>query len=239
MKDDIGDRMKKNYENRSKTQLLRRMPVIVRLDGKGFSKFCKSFEKPFDNNLHLAFNETILFLCSEISGVAFAEHHSDEISLLLIDYQKLNTEAYFDYDIQKICSTISGMATANFCKCLFQVRPDLMKNTWPSFDCRCFNIPKEEVENYFWWRNKDSVRNSIQMFGQNKFSHKELINKNCNQIQEMLFQIHGLNWNDIKQEQKTGFYFIKNNGWETIPGAKNREELSEIFKEKVPLYVLE
>ena len=54
------------------------------------------------------------------------------------------------------------------------------------FDSRVFNIPREEVTNYFYWRQLDASRNSIQMVGQANFSHKELQYKSCNDIQDML-----------------------------------------------------
>ena len=68
MKDDLGDRIKANYEDRAKTKLLRRMPVIIRLDGKAFHTFCKRFSKPFDVALHNAFILTTKVLCKEVSG---------------------------------------------------------------------------------------------------------------------------------------------------------------------------
>lgn len=212
MKDDLGDRMKLFFEDRSKTRLIRRMPVICRLDGKCFSKFCKRFEKPHDMRFHDIMNATTLHLCKEVSGTVFAEHHSDEISLLLIDYQTLTTEAYFNYEVQKVVSVVSGLATAEFCRrlcCAAELGCD-NDHPWPSFDCRVFNLPKEEVENYFWWRMKDATRNSISMLAQSKFSHKQLQNVNSKQMQEMLFQHCGINWNDLPEEQKNGWCFVKN-----------------------------
>jgi tRNA(His) 5'-end guanylyltransferase len=251
-KDQIGTRMKLFYENRGKAYLTRRTPVICRIDGKGFSGFCKRFEKPFDPLLHQTFNETVKHLCREVSGVIFAEHHSDEISLLLCDYQSLQTEAYFDYEVQKMVSVIAGLTTAEFCRLLCRVdelgTPENHLEHWPSFDCRCFNIPKEEVENYMWWRINDSVRGSINMLAQSKFSHKELQNKSCSQMQEMLFQTHGINWNDLPQVQKSGYCFVKTqtplpiteglkigeivmrNVWSAIPSPATRTELTKLFQ---------
>lgn len=77
------------------------------------------------------------------------------------------------------------------------------------FDCRAFNIPKEEVTNNFYWRQLDCSRNSIQMVGQANFSHKELQNKSCSQIQDMLMLQKGINWNDLPTYQKRGSCCIK------------------------------
>lgn len=78
------------------------------------------------------------------------------------------------------------------------------------FDCRCFNIPKEEVTNCIYWRQLDATRNSIQMIGQANFSHKELQNKSCNDIQDMLMTQKGINWNDLKTSYKRGSCCVRN-----------------------------
>jgi tRNA(His) guanylyltransferase len=98
---------------------------------------------------------------------------------------------------------ITGAATEEYGKAL-----NLHEN-WPMFDYRCFNLPRHEIENYFYWRQKDALRNSINMLAQSKFSHKELNGVSCNQKQEMLFQKFGINWNDLDQEQKTGCMCLK------------------------------
>jgi len=227
MKDTFGDRMKSNYEKRAQVSLLCRTPVIIRVDGKSFSKFCKRFERPYDEKLHAMLNDVMLYLCKNIQGAKFAERHSDEISILVTDYDNLNTDAYFDYEIQKICSIVASMATSEFCRLLANRQNEAdglsksweeiytKKNViswnepWPIFDARCFNVPEAEIENYFWWRQRDAIRNSIGMLARSKFSHKQLVGKNTDQMQEMLFSEHGINWNDIPQGQKSGFVASK------------------------------
>ena len=66
------------------------------------------------------------------------------------------------------------------------------------FDSRIFSLPREEVCNYIYWRQLDATRNSIQMVGQSQFSHRELQNKSCYDIQEMLFSQKGINWNTLR-----------------------------------------
>jgi tRNA(His) guanylyltransferase len=209
MKDDLGDRIKNNLENRMRHYLLRRMPVIIRLDGKAFSRWTKRFKKPYDPLLHAIFNDATKTLCQEVSGTILAEHHSDEVSLLLVDYQQLTTEAYFDYNQSKVESVVAGLFTAEFCRLCVRSGVIDSDERWPSFDCWSFNIPESEVANYLWWRNRDAVRNSISMWAQSKFSHKELHGINTSQMQEMLFQKHGINWNDLEQYKKSGWLFTK------------------------------
>ena len=115
-KDSLGDRMKENYENRAKTYLVRRMPVIIRLDGKAFHTFTRGFDKPYDEVFHKTMNETLRFLCENIQGCKFGYTQSDEITLLLTDYDTLTTDAWFDNAVQKMCSVSASMATMAFNK---------------------------------------------------------------------------------------------------------------------------
>ena len=216
--DDLGKRMKENYEMRARTSLVRRMPVAIRIDGKAFHTFTKHLNKPFDDILMTAMEDTMKKLCQNIQGCVFGYTQSDEITLILCDYQTLTTDAWFDYEVQKMTSISASMATlyfnTSFCK---QVDEwvEAYCETWNTtdkddtylktlndccqtgamFDARVFNIPKEEVTNLIYWRQLDATRNSIQSVGQYYFSHNRLHGKSCNQIQEMLWQEHGINWN--------------------------------------------
>ena len=223
--DELGKRMKEFYEAVPKTRLVRRTPVAIRIDGKAFHTFTRGFEKPFDEVLGRAMRETMKYLCENIQGCVLGYTQSDEITLILIDYKKLTSSAWFDYEVQKMCSIAASMATMAFNKFFYenayQVRPDNVRlpdheeaaykstlykaaEKGAMFDARCFNIPKEEVANLIYWRQLDATRNSIQMVGQANFSHKELQNKSCNMIQDMLFQEKDINWNDFPTHLKRG-----------------------------------
>lgn len=234
-KDSLSDRMKNYYENRAKTYLTRRMPVIIRLDGKAFHTFTKGFKKPYDEVFHNAMNATMKYLCENVQGCKFGYTQSDEITLLLTDYDTLTTDAWFDYNVQKMCSVSASMATLMFNRFFklemdrFQdANYDYLEDKWRDeesdklalgyakaynmgamFDSRCFNIPKEEVTNCFIWRQQDATRNAIQMLGQCNFSHKELQGKSCNDIQDMLMLQKGINFNDMPTEFKRGVCWIK------------------------------
>lgn len=114
VRDDLGTRMKEYYEQVPKYRLFRRTPVAIRIDGKAFHTFTRGFKKPFDEVLGNSMVATMEYLCKNIQGCVFGYTQSDEISLLLIDYQKLNSSAWFDYEIQKICSIAASMATMAF-----------------------------------------------------------------------------------------------------------------------------
>jgi tRNA(His) 5'-end guanylyltransferase len=234
MKDEIGDRMKKFYEDRTRITLPRRTYTIIRIDGKAFHTYTKGLKRPFDDGLINDMDETACYLCKNIQGAKFAFVQSDEISILLTDFDKIGTDAWFDGNIQKMVSVASSMATAKFNelrrrRSFDNMKTELLKRTvddfhksnaisWmeeifdvklAEFDARVFTIPCDyEVENYFIWRQKDAVRNSISSVAQSLYSHKELENKSSDQKQEMIFQ-KGINWNDYAPMYKRGRFIFK------------------------------
>ena len=111
IKDDLGMRMKTFYEQVPKTKLVRRMPVAIRIEGNCFHTFCRGLAKPFSYTLINTMQETMKYLCENIQGCVFGYTQSDEISLILIDYKKLNSSAWFDYEVQKMCSVSASMTT--------------------------------------------------------------------------------------------------------------------------------
>ena len=234
--DNLGIRMKTFYEQVPKYRLMRRTPVAIRIDGKAFHTFTRGFQKPFDEVLVKSMQETMKYLCENIQGCVLGYTQSDEITLILVDYKRLNSDAWFDYEVQKMCSISASMATMAFNRAFekevrrwgnemgYPNKPVTERdietaNRWfkyhdcidkgAMFDARCFNIPKEEVTNLIYWRQLDATRNSIQMVGQANFSHNELQNKSCNMIQDMLLQKKNINWNDCPTHLKRGSCCIK------------------------------
>ena len=235
----LGNRIKEYYENPYRFYLPRRSPMIIRLDMRAGHSFTKGFQRPFDDIFIKSIQETAKYLCENIENVKCSYQQSDEISLLLTDYDNVETQAWFNKNLQKMCSIAASMATLAFNRVFSKVfykwgnenLPDwdvggtnkpvdekLIKlcNIYESasekgamFDARCFSIPKEEVCNYFQWRQMDCTRNSIQMVGQANFSHKELQNKKNEDIQEMLFSQKGINWNDFSTVKKRGSCCVK------------------------------
>lgn len=254
---DLAKRMK-GYESVSKTRLVSRMPVIIRIDGKAFHTFTRGFKKPFDEVLIKSIQDTMKYLCENIQGCVLGYHQSDEITLVLVDYKKLNSSSWFDNEVQKICSIAASMATMAFNKffksnvekmiseyncslvpqCMeIQMKRDEYHRTLlkavskgAMFDARCFNIPKEEVTNNIYWRQLDATRNSIQMVGQANFSQKELNGKSCNKIQDILFTQKGINWNNFPTYQKRGSCCVRNKIVISVNGVMGTAQLRDTSK---------
>lgn len=222
MKDQLGDRMKSSYENRTRFLLPRRTYTIIRIDGKAFHTYTKGLKRPFDADLIADMDATAAYLCKNIMGAKFAYVQSDEISILLTDFEDIGTQAWFDNNMQKMVSVAASMATSEFnrlrlireCGNLFIDESSisheaidinkLKKFRFAEFDARIFQIPQKiEVSNYFIWRQQDATRNSISSVAQSLYSHKELNGVSSTEKQELIFQ-KGINWNDYSYREKRG-----------------------------------
>ena len=185
LRDELGIRMKNFYESVPKTKLLRRTPVAIRIDGKAFHSFTRGMKKPFDFILIESMQKTMQYLCENIQGCVLGYTQSDEITLLLIDYKRLNSDAWFDYEVQKMCSIAASMTTMAFNRYFAEAAAAAMED----------GVYAEAL---------DAARNSVQMVGQANFSHKQLQGKSCEQIQDMLMQEKMFNWNELETCLKRG-----------------------------------
>ena len=223
----LGERMKE-YEFQARTRLLRRTPVIIRLDGKAFHTFTRGFDKPFDESLMKIMQKTTLDLCSSIQGCVFGYTQSDEITLVLVDYKELETCAWFDNQVQKMTSVAASMCTNYFNRALadeiewlkaqreFGAKINLLQDKMfkATFDARVFNLPQHEVCNNIIWRQQDAVRNSIQSLAQSLYPHKELQGLKCNDLQDKMFTEKGINWNELSAPKKRGTAVLKDENGE-------------------------
>ena len=217
MKEPLGDRMKTFYENRTRILLPRKTYTLLRIDGKAFHTYTRGMKKPFDLGLMEDMNDTAAYLCKNIQGAKFAYVQSDEISILVTDFDDIMTDMWFDGNLQKMASVSASLATARFNQLRMNRScwdgldvdgyldgDDINNFKLATFDSRVFQIPQSvEVENYFIWRQQDAVRNSIASVAQSLYSHRELNGKTSNEQQEMIFQ-KGINWNDYTSREKRG-----------------------------------
>lgn len=263
--DSLGNRMKE-YEYIPRIFLTRKIPVIIRIDGKAFHTFTKGMKKPFDRVLMSTMQETMKNLCENVQGCVFGYTQSDEITLVLTDYETDTTDAWFGYNVQKMASVSASIATLAFNK-YFQKNVDVYRlKQWDGvssykegtdlgyinlliekvargvmFDSRVFSIPKEEVCNCLIWRQQDAVRNSIQSVGQANFSQKELHGMSCNQIQDMLFKEKGINWNDFPTDCKRGSCCYKHQVEREIELPKTKKKVTVhrnewFIDENIPIF---
>ena len=253
------DKRMKRYEASSDICLTRRTPVILRFDMCAGHTFTKGFEKPFDIMFMSAMQKTMLSLCESIQGCVFGYTQSDEITLVLCDYKTLETDAWFDYRLEKLCSVGASKASRFFNKYFMEAveklnsartsnelnkifrgifkassMSDMFKDTeipniskvpydtykrryfTADFDCRAFNIPKEEVCNCIIWRQNDAEKNSVQSLAQSMYSQRELNGIKTNQLQNKMFTEKGVNWNELDTMCKRGTACKKNSegAWE-------------------------
>ena len=222
----LSDRMKR-YEDVNRTYLTSRLPIILRIDGKNFSNYTKCFRKPYDALFNKVMRETAQNLCENIEGCRFAYTQSDEISLFLVNYDNIAARGWFKNNVQKMDSVAASMTTFFFQKNLMACIDeramasdeydyidrviDTAQNKPCVFDCRCFVLPKEEVVNYFIWRQQDCIRNSINALACYYFPQKGLQNKNSDEKKKMLLNIIGIDWEDMNDAFKYGTALYKCN----------------------------
>lgn len=222
----LGNRMKEFYEVRTQTKLPRRTYAIIRIDDKAFHTYTRGLDKPFDDGLMHDMNKTAIYLCNNIQGAKFAFVQSDEISIVLTDFDTLETSAWFDYEVQKITSVSASMATAKFNQMRtirfvnnnIEKGHDIIDSIWleklnklklAEFDSRVFSISYwGEVINYFIWRQNDAKTNSVSIVADSLFSHNELMNKN-NEEKKIMCLEAGVDWNALDDKYKYGRLIAK------------------------------
>lgn len=218
MQDSLGDRMK-SYEKQ--LTIDPNLPIIVRLDGKAFHTFTNKkyiisnanekyfkFEKPFDYFLWVSFHKTVQYLLS-VQSIVIGYHQSDEISLLLLK-ENSNSQIFFNGEKSKLESILTSYTTLYFNEFIRYIVGPTETEMKAFFDARAFNVPTvDEVVNYFYWREKDAVRNSISAVAQKHFSHKQLQNKTSQEKIDMLTNIN-IDYYAVKEEYRRGSY-LRNN----------------------------
>jgi tRNA(His) 5'-end guanylyltransferase len=215
MNDSLGDRIKSQYENRTRFLLPRRTYTLIRCDGRAFHTYTRGLARPFDADFAADMDAATIALCESVQGAKLGYVQSDEISVLLTDFDQPNTAAWFDGTVQKIASLAASIVTAAFNQA--RLRRHLAQHdatravdaalafTPATFDARCFVIPDlAEVFNYFVWRQKDATRNSISMTAQAHLPASVLHGKNTSELQELLWQEKGVNWAHQPEGFKNG-----------------------------------
>lgn len=197
----------KRYEAPTTHQLPDRLPVIIRCDGKAFHTYTRGLSKN-DQGIIDAMDNAARVLCEQITGARLAYIQSDEISVLVNPWADRDSMPWFDNCLQKFVSVTASICAAEVTAASHAI---FGKTKVAYFDSRAFVLPYEEVTNYFIWRQQDAVRNSIQVLGQMHFSSKQLHKKSCDEIQEMLFQEKGIDWNNEPVRFKRGGCVVKRN----------------------------
>lgn len=159
-RDEFGDRMKGYEAVEAQRALPPDLPVLVRIDGRRFSRFTRSFRKPFDPDLSGAMRETCRLLVEE-TGARVGYVQSDEISLVL-ERRHEEDALPFSGRSQKIASTCASLATAAFMRALLGSHPDRVLEGLPRFDARAWSVPdRVEAVNAVLWRVQDARKNGV------------------------------------------------------------------------------
>lgn len=234
-RDVFGNRMK-SYEDGSR--FMRQLPVILRIDGKCFSKFTKGLERPYDKRFSDLMVEVTKYLVDELNAV-IGYTQSDEISLILYNADPFS-EIIFGGKKQKLVSVPASMASGKFNQLRPKLLPDFKTDYLAIFDCRAFQVPtRTEAANAILWREQDATKNAISMAARAFISHKQMQNLNGKQLQEILWSDHKINFNDYPNGFKRGTFVRKEGGYSTtiqmptFSKVINREAV--IFENQTPI----
>ena len=203
LSDDLGDRMKVYEMAEAGRYLMPNLPILIRIDGKAFHTFTKGLRRPYDVGLTNLMIDTTKYLVEQ-TNAAIGYTQSDEISLCLLPASI--GEQYLGGRVQKLCSILASMASAYFNHHLSRYIPEKAEEL-VVFDGRAWNVPSlVEASNVFLWRELDATKNAISMAASAYFSHKSLQGKKGSEMQEMLFTLQGINFNDYPTSFKRGTY---------------------------------
>ncbi len=201
----LGERMKL-YESETERRLMPLLPVVARLDGKCFHTFTKGMGRPYDKGLSDLLVSATKMLVGETNALV-GYTQSDEITLAWYS-PTIESQIFFDGRVLKMSSILSAMLSVWFNEHKSEFISPTNHNTRTAlFDCRVWNVPTlAEASNVFVWREQDATRNSVSMAAQSVFSHKELHGKSCSEMQEMLYSLGNINWNNYPNSFKRGTY---------------------------------
>ncbi len=214
----------KIYEKSHRTFLPKQTYYLIRIDGRSFKNYTSKLNKPFDTDLMEDMVETTKYLCEKVQNCVLGYTQSDEISLLLINNSNKNTDTFFGGQVQKIVSICASVATAKFNQLRILRKMRSVQSTYlfdsscvfvedmqlANFDARVFTIDEpQEIVNYFIWRQRDGIRNSIQSVAHANFSDKQMFKKNTTDLKEMLVLYRNLNWDNLSIPKQRGTCVIK------------------------------
>ena len=202
MKDSLGDRIKR-YETAYNAVMTPHSVVIIRVDGKGFHTFTKGCEKPFDQKIIDSMATATIECASKIGGFKLTYTQSDEATFMLTDFDNLNTQGWFNYEVNKIISITASMFTVYFNK--------VYGSTDAFFDARAFIVPVDDWQNVFIWRQRDWERNLIQMVTRANFTHTECSHRKIPELKSNLHYI-GVDYDNFSDQHKYGTFVSSNLG---------------------------
>lgn len=149
------------YQNLTDFRLLNRVPLIITINGRSFSKTTSLLDKPFCANFAECMYSVMAKLCMEIDGAVFAYYFNDEIVFVVKNDNNIDTNPWCDNKIQKICSITSSIASLHFNECAKNMELNLLNNS--IFISNAFIVPSIiEATNTIIYKQQQNSYISIQ-----------------------------------------------------------------------------
>jgi tRNA(His) 5'-end guanylyltransferase len=200
----------KRAEHAHRTYLPGNSYAVIRVDGKGLSKYTRSLVRPFDAEFSADMQATALYLAQQVQGAVAAYTQSDEISVVLSDLSSTDTQLWFGGQVQKVVSIAAALATAKF----NSLRPE---HGLAVFDGRTHPLDgQEEVAGYLRWRQEDAMKNSVGMLASHHISHRQLQGVSVERRKRMLLEEDGVDWDQLPQHLRQGTLIRRERRTETV-----------------------
>lgn len=206
LRDPLGDRMKQ-YETVTRQTLPRRTYTVLRVDGRAFHTFLAHANKPWDDDVVRVMRATTQGLCGAVAGTVLGYTQSDEISLVLQDFESRETQPWFGGVVQKMASVAASTTTAIFLREYGAHFDPPEDDDYPTFDARVFTVPDVvEVANYLVWRQRDCARNSVRALAHAEFGPAATHGKNTGELRTLLVVERGITWEtDVRAGLRRGW----------------------------------
>ena len=207
----------------SSTILQKGVPVFIRLQFRAFNTFSKPLKTKFDAVINYAMEQTTIKLCQEVQGTILALTTRDIITLVVVDFNKLNSTAWLGYDIANICSATASIASVAFTKNMLQ-NIDMLKNKHKdvttyeqcmtrdvSFSCKCFNVPTNRIVEMLYLKQLECRRESVQLFASQYLDKKTRNGKSNDELVDLIKDEYGVSWDTISNANQIGYLCHKGN----------------------------
>lgn len=215
--DELGDRMKAYEQRETDRRFMNFIPVIARMDGRGFSRWTRGLRRPYDENLSQVMIEVTRQLVKE-TGARIGYTQSDEITLVMM-IDEVGRKMMFDGKAQKLCSILASLTTSCFLVECMKRGGELAERAMrgAQFDARIFQVPsRTEAANAVLWREQDAVKNAITMAARSFYEHADLQGKSGIEMQAMMLA-KGQDFNDYPSFFRRGSFLQVRSRTETLP----------------------
>lgn len=253
------------YENISYNFLKRNETAAIIINGENYKEYSEKFQKPYDNIFISSMNKALIHMCSQIPTCLFGYTSCFDMAIFFSSPETFEQTSWFNYDTNRIATYASSVVTFEYNK-VFEKTAKSYVMSGKNFDetrkftamqgyvsaidagafftAKCFNIKKDQIIDYIYLLQKQTIQDAVHEMGRIYFNDNELAGKTSSEIQLMVFDKAGLNFDSYPDPFKHGSFCVRNfehNGELIVPEAEEGEfvidESSPLLKPDSKTYI--